>query len=158
MSLRFSYVVRWSLHPVVSLGGRTTRSRPIIGVTAAGPLKSWPLDALLDTGAEDTVFPEWVASVIGVDLTNAPTGTGAGVGGSAVVLRYAQATLRIADNNERREWQAWVGFTSMHLRIALLGFAGFLQYFTATFRGDLEEVELTANSSYPGTYSSGHVP
>jgi hypothetical protein len=36
-------------------------------------------------------------------------------------------------------------------RYALLGFAGFLQYFTATFFGDLEEVELTVNAAYPGT-------
>jgi hypothetical protein len=123
-----------------------------------GPLRSWPLDALVDTGAEDTVFPEWVANAIGLDLTKAPTGTGAGVGGTPVVLRYAQITLRIADNNERREWQAWAGFTPMHLRLALLGFAGFLQYFTATFHGDREEVELTANNSYSGIYSSGHAP
>lgn len=27
----------------------------------------------------------------------------------------------------------------------VLGFAGFLQFFTATFRGDLEEVELIVN-------------
>jgi hypothetical protein len=33
----------------------------------------------------------------------------------------------------------------------ILGFAGFLQYFTATFIGDREEVELTVNSLYPGT-------
>lgn len=37
------------------------------------------------------------------------------------------------------------------LRQALLGFGGFLQFFTATFRGDHEEVELAVNSLYPGT-------
>jgi hypothetical protein len=33
----------------------------------------------------------------------------------------------------------------------LLGFAGFLQFFTATFRGDREEVELAVNVLYPGS-------
>jgi hypothetical protein len=33
----------------------------------------------------------------------------------------------------------------------LYGFAGFLQFFTAKFEGDREEVELTVNSLYPGT-------
>jgi hypothetical protein len=60
-------------------------------------------------------------------------------------------TLRVADNQEWREWQAWVGFTSTKLRHPLLGFAGFLQYFTATLHGDREELELTVNSLYAGT-------
>jgi hypothetical protein len=32
-----------------------------------------------------------------------------------------------------------------------LGFAGFLQYFTATLHGDREQVELAVNALYPGT-------
>jgi hypothetical protein len=44
-----------------------------------------------------------------------------------------------------------VGFTSARLRFPSLGFAGFLQYFDALFRGDREEVELTVNSLYRGT-------
>jgi hypothetical protein len=44
-----------------------------------------------------------------------------------------------------------VGFTSCRLRHALLGFAGFLEFFTATFHGDREEVELAVNGLYPGT-------
>jgi hypothetical protein len=116
-----------------------------------GPSTSWVLDALLDTGADDTVFPDHVAALIGVDLANAPAGTSAGVGSGSVSVRYARVALRIADNQERREWQAWVGFTSAPLRHPLLGFAGFLQYFTAAFHGDREEVELTVNGLYAGT-------
>ncbi len=33
----------------------------------------------------------------------------------------------------------------------LVGFAGCLQFFTATFRGDVEEVELAVNRLYRGT-------
>jgi predicted aspartyl protease len=109
------------------------------------------VDALLDTGADDTAFPDWMAAKIGVNLTNAITATGAGVGMQALRLRYAQVTLRIAGRQERREWQAWVGFTFARLRQPLLGFAGFLQFFTATFFGVREEVELAVNSLYPGT-------
>jgi hypothetical protein len=109
------------------------------------------LDGLLDTGADDTVFSEDVAAAIGVDLTQAPIGGGLAVGGSVWPLRYARVTLRLAGRSERREWPAWVGFTSARLRQPLLGFAGFLQFFTATFQGDCEEVELTVNGFYPGT-------
>jgi hypothetical protein len=59
-------------------------------------------------------------------------------------------TLRITDGSEFREWQAWVGFTSVRLHRPLLGFAGCLQYFSAHFHGDREELEMTVNSRYPG--------
>lgn len=36
----------------------------------------------------------------------------------------------------------WVGFSPAISR-PLFGFAGFLQFFTATFHGDREQVELT---------------
>jgi hypothetical protein len=151
MSLCFPYLPVPVRHPLVQLGGRRVRPRAIIGVTLIGPRYSFTQDALLDTGADDTVFPDGLAAALGIDLTNAPQGTGSGVGQGAVVLRYAEVTLRIADNRERREWRAWVGFAPVQARYPLLGFAGFLQYFTATFFGDREEVELTINGLYTGT-------
>jgi hypothetical protein len=66
-------------------------------------------------------------------------------------MAVAEVTLRVADSKERREWKAWVAFSPVPLRQPLLGFAGFLQYFTATFHGDREEVELAVNSLYPGS-------
>jgi hypothetical protein len=118
-----------------------------------GPTDSRLIEAILDTAADDTVFPEELAGKIGIDLTNAPTGMAEGVGSTAVPVKYVQVTLRLTDaaGRERREWPAWVGFTSAPLPYPLLGFAGCLQFFTATSRGDLEEVEPTANSLYPGT-------
>jgi len=73
------------------------------------------------------------------------------VGGALLSVRYAQVTLRLTDGQELREWPARVGFAPFASNRALLGFAGFLQFFEATFRGDREEVELTVNSLYPGT-------
>jgi hypothetical protein len=105
----------------------------------------------LDTAADDTVFPESVARLTGIDLANAPTGQAAGVASGPVAVRYAEVTLRLAQGNEQREGRAWVAFTAAYLPNPLLGFAGFLQYFTSTFHGDREEVELTVNSLYPGT-------
>jgi predicted aspartyl protease len=138
-------------HPITPLGGRWVRPRPIIAVTLIGPGGSQPSDGLLDTGADDTIFSELVAARLGIDLTNAPVGSASGVGGAAVPVRYAPVTLRISDGIERREWTAWVGFTPLPLNRALLGFAGFLQFFTATFHGDREEVELAVNGLYRGT-------
>jgi hypothetical protein len=147
--MQFRYMQLRSPRPVISLAGRVSRPRAIIGVALIGPAGTMPQDALLDSGADDTVFPEAVAARLGLDLTNAPTGTIQSIGG-VITVRYAEVTLRVADNQERREWKALVGFSSRMPRYPMLGFAGFLQYFTATFHGDREEVEPTVNGLYPG--------
>jgi hypothetical protein len=116
-----------------------------------GPKGTYAKEALLDTGADDTVFPEAAATRIGVDLTHAPRGSAAGVGGPMSHLRYARVTIRLSDGRESRAWTAWVGFTSVPLRQPILGFAGCLQFFHANFLGDQEAVELTVNTLYSGT-------
>ncbi len=68
-----------------------------------------------------------------------------------ISFRYARITLHLTDGIEFREWPAVVAFTPARIPHGLLGFAGSLQYFTATFRGDVEEVELAVNALYPGT-------
>lgn len=151
MSLRFRYKPFRFSHPLVPLDGKRVRPRPVFSVTLIGPHGSTAQDALLDTGADDTVFPERIAHWIGVDLTHTPLGYASGLSHGSVPVRYVRVTLRIADNHERREWEAWVGFTPARIRFSTLGYAGFLQYFTATFHGDREEVELTVNGLYPGT-------
>lgn len=151
MSLRYRYNHVQAQSPVVSLGGRFVRPRPLITVTLIGPTGSSAREALLDTGADDTVFGESVAAKIGVDLAGAPQGKGAGIGLGNTPLRYAEVGLRITNGQERREWKAWVGFTPARLHYPVLGFAGFLQFFDVQFLGGLEEVELAVNSLYPGT-------
>jgi hypothetical protein len=151
VTLRFRYLQVHGRPPIVTLGGRLVRARPVIAVAVIGPAATWSGDGLVDTGAEDTVFPEWIASRAGIDLTSAPTGTAGGVGTGVYPVRYAEVPLRITDNLERREWRAWVGFTAAPLRRPLLGIVGFLQFYTATFHGDREELELTVNTLYPGT-------
>jgi hypothetical protein len=151
MSLRYRYKLVRVGRPVLPLGGRFVRPRPLVPVTVVGAAGSKTLDAILDTAADDTVFAETVAAAIGLDLTAAPVGSGAGVGMAHVSVRYAEVTFRLATQQERREWKAWAGFTAAKLAYPLLGFAGFLQFFNVDFRGGLEEVELTVNNLYPGT-------
>jgi hypothetical protein len=150
MTITFAYRPVRRSAPSVPLGGALLQPRPLIPVTLLGPVGTWVDRGLLDTGADECVFPDAVAARLGLDLSAAPQRTSEGVGGS-VTVRFAEATFRIADQNERREWKAWVAFTSAPLRQPLLGFGGFLHYFTATFHGDREAVELTVNPLYPGT-------
>jgi predicted aspartyl protease len=150
MTLSFRYQLYNRTTPSLPLGGRWVQPRPVIAVTFVGPSDVWVSDGLLDTGADETVLPDRAVAVLGVDLTNAPTGTAVAFG-QRVPVRYALATLRIADQQEQREWQGWLAFTSAYLRWPLLGFGGFQQYFVTVYHGDREIVELTVNSLYPGT-------
>jgi hypothetical protein len=136
--------------PAPSLGGSLFRPRPIVTVTLLSSGGCDVQDALVDTGADDTVFHEKVAQNLALDLSSAPSGDASGIGSAAIRLRYAPVQLRLTDGQEFREWTGLVGF-SPGLKQSLLGFAGCLQYFTAKFDSDLEELELTINSKYRGT-------
>jgi hypothetical protein len=148
--MRFRYSLARMNRPIIPLGGRSVRPRPLVNVSVLGPSGTAVEHALLDTGADDTVFTDLLAARIGVDLTNAPTGSGSALGTVHLTLRYAEVGLRLTDGVERREWRARVGFTAAQLRYSVLGFAGALQFFDAHFRGASEEVELTVNPLYPG--------
>ena len=73
-----------------------------------------------------------------------------GVGGSAMRVRYAPVTFRLWNPHERRESPAVVAFAPFKPRFPLLGLAGFLQFFTATFRGHTLRAEHAVNPTYPG--------
>ncbi|MGL4554411.1 MAG: aspartyl protease family protein [Gemmataceae bacterium] len=151
MSMRFPYAQLSVSTPVLTLDGRLVRPQPVITPALVGPLRTVPIPSVLDTGADDVVFPEGEAARAGIDLSGAILRQMRGIGTAVHPVRFLQVTLRLSDGVERREWPAWVGFTPFPLRRGLLGFAGFLRYFDATFRGAAEEVELAANALYPGT-------
>lgn len=148
--MRFPYRRVRIRRPAPGLGGSLVRPRPVVTVSLLSPTAYDLQDALVDSGADDTVFPEAVAIRLRLDLSNAPVGEASGVGSVAIQLRFAPIQLRLTDGREFRQWTAVVGF-SPRVKQPLLGFAGCLQYFTTTCHGDLEEVELTVNSTYPGT-------
>ena len=61
MTLRFAYKLVTTRRPVVSLGGRHARPRPLVNVAVIGPSGTNVGPALLDVGADDTIFPDDVA-------------------------------------------------------------------------------------------------
>jgi hypothetical protein len=150
--VKIPYLVAQAKSPLPSLGGSLLRPRPVLAVGITGPTRSLLLDGLLDTGSDDTVFEEWVAAAIGVDLHRAPERQVGLVGRAHLVrCRYAPVELRItAGIRETYRWTTLVGFVSTHLRYSLLGHASCLQFFDAEFRGADHEVVLTSNSSFPG--------
>src|ERR1017187_4110259 len=150
--MRFPYLPSAVKTPIPSLGGSLIRPRPIIAVRVFGPGGSQLIDGLLDNGSDDTVFEEWFAALIGVDLTKAVHRDIGLVGRvQPVRVKYVTVNLRVTDGSQEIfEWSSVVGFTPTKLRYPLFGYAGFLQFFNAEFRGDDREVILMPNAAFPG--------
>jgi hypothetical protein len=146
--VRFPYISVPTHRPT-----RPFRDRPVMAVRLFGPLDSRLRDGLLDTGADETIFEEALAPLIGINLRQAEARAVDLVGRpKPVPCRYATVQLRITDGpRETYEWTAVVGFAATRLRYQLLGHAGFLEFFDAEFRGADREVILTPNRSFIGT-------
>jgi hypothetical protein len=137
--------------PIPALGGATVISRPILAVSLTGPAGSRLRDGLLDTGADESIFDPSVAPLIGVDLSQAIEREVNLVGRGRIRCRYAPVQLRITDGiAETYEWDTIVGFAPFPVLRGLLGFAGFLQFFDASFRGAAQEATLLPNALFPG--------
>lgn len=149
--MKFDYMAIPTRRPVPSLAGQSVRYRPVIAVLLTGSATPQLRDGLLDTGADDTVFSESVAAALGADLSRADQCFISLAGRpQPMICRYTKVQLRISDGTEAFEWPAVVGFVAARLHYALLGQAGFLQYFRADFDGDARVVELVPKPSFPG--------
>jgi hypothetical protein len=135
--VKFRYMAVHTKKPVPSLAGQQVRFRSVLGVELVGAGTPQLRDGLLDTGADDTVVSDALAIVLGVDLSHAEQRSIALAGRPQPVLcRYSSLLIRISNGTEVFEWPATVGFVSARLHYALLGQAGFLQFFSADFDGE----------------------
>ena len=106
--------------------------------------------ALVDPGADDTIFPFDVASLLGAPLLPA-TNHSMRWQGQRFALRYGAVSLELEDDNGSLiRWPTIVGFTSAAIRYPLLGVAGCLEYFDVTFLGAGQQMEIEPNSTFPG--------
>ena len=126
--------------------------RPEVTIEVIGLRRIETIQALVDTGSDETVFPASLARAIGVQLDHAATGQASAVGGHAVQLVPGSVVLQISEGGRVYRWQSTVGFLEVEQpedEVALLGYAGFLEFFRATFDSQIHELELTANDRFP---------
>lgn len=153
LSLRFPSLPLATRQPIPSLGGAQVRYRPILSVRLFGPSGSRLFDGCLDSASDDTIFPQALALSLGINLTGAPKGESRPVDGIAIPYLYSRIRVRITDGWEQCEWETTVGFANLQLRWALLGHAGFLDFFDTTLFGLRRETILSPNSSFPGHHA-----
>jgi hypothetical protein len=129
----------------------TGRWRPLIPVTVHGTAGRFLCigRALVDSGADDTLFPLDVATTLGVALLPT-TGHGMRWRGQTYALRYGSVELELVDDlGKALRWPATVGFTVANVRYPLLGIAGCLEYLDVKFLGKDRALEVEANDLLP---------
>ena len=147
--MKLSYTGLISLAP--DTGEPNLIFRPEIQVTIHGPRGSRDLLALVDTGADNTIFPEATASALGIPLIPTAGPSARAYGGQAISLSYAHVELELILEAVRWQWYARVFFAASAAQgeSVVLGHQGFLEYFTATFFGDECALELVPNTELP---------
>ena len=123
--------------------------RPVITIRIAGPKSEARWDALVDTGADETLLPLSLAELLGVERDREATSLAAGISGDKLTIHYGDVKLQIATGNEEITWRSTVGFVDFggsDQEVIVLGHLGCLDFFTATFNGELAELEMLPNS------------
>jgi hypothetical protein len=126
--------------------------RPIITIRVVGTKSDARWDALVDSGADETLFPMSLAEALGVELDQQLVSEAAGISGDRLKIRYGNVELRIEDGEDIIAWNTAVGFVdfgSPSDEVIILGHGGCLDFFTATFDGEKAELELVPNSLLP---------
>lgn len=129
----------------------TVRWRPLVPVTIIGPTAKRRVfsRAVLDPGADDTIFPLAVAGLVDVSLCS-DTGHSLRWRGQGYSLRFGDIELELSDGTETWRWSAVVGFSPAPLRYPILGVSGCLQFFDVRFLGESRFIELETNPSFSG--------
>src|SRR5438270_86052 len=98
--MRFPYIAVPTRRPIYPLGGVWFRYRPLVSIRIGGLSGDRILTANLDSGADDTLFPAYLATRLGIDLANAAAGEAGAISGPATPYRYATVRLRLTDGYE----------------------------------------------------------
>ena len=125
---RFRYV-RIPATPSEAFPHASHYHRPLIPVTLSTGPKSARLLALIDSGADNTIFNMQVAAMIGLRLGKAPADSFCGTSGHEQTARYRRLTIRVGTVSYR----AMVGFAELPFDVAgILGQDGFFDRFAVT--------------------------
>jgi hypothetical protein len=146
--MRFPYFAKRLRSPTHSRPGVNVVHLPMLAITPAG---MYPVDGLVDSAATDVVLPLHVAAALSLDLTSAPAGKATLADGSVVTHRYAHIELYLSDGYEAYQWPAVVAFLDVPgRRHALLGHAGFLDFFDVLLKAGAKETIVDPNAAFPG--------
>lgn len=128
--------------------------RPTIEVEVHGPSGRRTMNALVDTGADLTIFPLSLAQQLGIDVSPSDEPTTTDFSGTVLTLEEGKAEFELnsPEGDETLRWNAviqFIDFGDPDDDTAVLGHVGFLNYFTAVFDGEQASLELIPNGALP---------
>jgi len=143
--MRFPY----QAYPVRGVGAAHVAVvyRPTVPIRVIGPAGDGLAYGLVDTGADETLLPDRFLGPLGVDTRPGDHATIVAIDGGAVPVRYGAVDLELRRRGAVYRWTARVAFYAGTR--AILGHAGCLSHFTATFNGQRRHVTLTPNGTAP---------
>ncbi|MGE4001395.1 MAG: aspartyl protease family protein [Planctomycetaceae bacterium] len=123
--------------------------RPIIPVIIESPAgRRLIVDALVDTGSDITLFPEDVASNLGIDLTESPARPLSSALGVIADYRSAEVVLELRrGTSELFRWRTSVGFLSRQMVYSIVGTKGFFEFFALRYDASAGQLELLPNAA-----------
>jgi len=140
---------RFQSFPPIPTPGLKSSWRPLIPIEITGPTgkSRTSRHALIDSGADDTLFPRLTADQIAIPLRS-DAGLGIRWRGQPYRFRFGEVEFALTDGITSLRWKATVGFSDAPLRYPLLGQSGFLQYFDVTFLGADRIVRIAPNPTF----------
>ena len=121
--------------------------RPMASVRIIGPAGDVSAYGLLDTGADDTLLPDSFLALLGLVNQPGARATVAGVGGGTITADFATVDLELRRGKSVYRWAATVGFYNGSK--AILGQAGVLEHFLASFNHRQRYATLQSNGGLP---------
>jgi hypothetical protein len=126
--------------------------RPEITIRAIGPVRSEQYRALVDTGADTSVFPKSVADDLGVTLIHGAGPEVETFDGKRLPTLFGDLTLELTDGDVIWRWPVRMQFFDFGIKdreSLVLGHSRFLDFFTAAFDSMNAELTLEQNSDFP---------
>ncbi len=109
------------------------------------------LDALVDTGADISLFSFSTAAQLGIDLANAPELPIGSAIGTLTTYRTAEVIIEIRRPPEVFRWQTTVGFVPHRMAYAMLGTRGFFEFFRLAYDVCASSFEIEPSRNFPRT-------
>ena len=134
--------------PTIARNGQRRPLIPILVESSAG--KQLIVDALVDTGADVTLFPSAVADILAIDLTNAPERPLSSALGVITKYREHEVILELRRApGEIQRWRTTVGFVARPMVYSILGTQGFFEFFGLNYHASAEWLELRPDQPLP---------
>lgn len=122
-------------------GSTKTVLRPVIPIDISGPKGTWTLEALIDSGADRSLFDIEIAKVLGIDLSKVKKEQFGGIGKDTVTVYTTNVVVEV--NGINHPVTIPIGFMKGANVRALLGQDGFFDNFRIVFTRANDSIEIT---------------